>query len=244
MKSNKSLFGLFLVGLILLPGCLHVPTYKGQSVHVMSSHSAYQDIENNVIMQVKLLSQEEQKALFGERSILIHENDIQVIHFSIHNVSNLHYSFSPADIDLAMISYRDIKKLMKTNSIGGFASGVGFGAISAKLIDLGVAGPMVCQSMIVAYVAFPLSIVATALTFVFFGKSIKSMIMNHRINKDLAKKTLYKKIIIKPGDHYDGFIFVKQADYNSQFKVSLYEKNNKENSVAFDVDLRKSDLSL
>jgi hypothetical protein len=240
MENNKSFLGLFLAVLVLLPGCMHVPTYKSRPLQSVRDHCVHRDGENNVIVQAKVLSKEEQSTLFGDRSAFIHDNDIQVIHLAVHNSSNEKYSFSPADIDFSTISCRDVEKLMKTSSASSFGRGVISGVAGTGAIGWGITGPMLCQSMAIAYVFLPFGIVAAGLTFVFFGSSIKSMVMNKRISKDLKEKMLHKKIILNSGDHYDGLIFVTSSDYKPQFSISMHEKGNKKNSVTFGVDLRKN----
>src|SRR5579863_6851716 len=241
MNCNKSFFGLFLAALIILPGCMRVPTYQCKPLKLANNHCVYRDTEKNVIVQTKLLSKEDKSALFGDRSASIHNNDIQVIHLSINNLSNVKYLLSPADIDLPIMSCRDVEKLMKTSSVGRFTRGIGFGAVGAGAIGWGVTGPMLCDSIAIAYVCLPLGVVAATAALTFFGKSIKSMIMNRRISKDLKEKMLHDKANINSGDHYEGLIFVKSLDYTPQFSVQLREKNNRTHSITFDVDLRQNE---
>ncbi len=242
MKNNKSFLGLFVAALVLLPGCMRVPTYKSRPLQSVSNHCAHHDTEKNVIVQAKLLSQEDKRALFGDRSTSFNNNDIQVIRLSINNVSDVKYLLSPADIDLSIIPYHDVAQLMKTSSASSLGKGVISGAAGAGAIGWGVTGPMLCQSMTIAYVCIPLGAVAAVLTFAFFGSSIKSMIMNRRISKDLREKALHNKVIITSGGHYEGLIFVNSIDYKSQFSITMHEKCNKKNSVIFDVDLKDNEL--
>jgi len=237
MKNNKSFLGLFLAILVLLPGCIHVPTYKRRSLQSVSDKCAYRGAEKNVIMKAKLLSREDKSALFGRHSRLIHDNDIQVMYLSIHNLSNVSYLFSPVDIDLSMMSSHDVAQLMKTSSVSRLAKGTALGAVGAGAIGWGVTGPMLCQSMAIAYVCLPLGAVAATASLVLFGTSIKSIIMNKRIRKDITEKTVHKKVIINSGEQYEGLIFIKSSDYTPQFAVTLHEQDNIKNSIVFDVDL-------
>lgn len=244
--SNKSFLGLFLAALVLLPGCIHVPTYQRKSLKSVSDHYTYGSAEKNVIVWAKLLSREDKSALFGSRSRLIHDNDLQVIHLSIHNLSSVHYLSSPTDINLSMMSYREVAKLMKTSSIGRLTgstvSGVYSGALGAAAVftigDLGVSS-FACAAAFLAP-----SVVCASMALVFFGTSIKSIVMNRRMSKDLKEKTLHEKVMINSGDCYEGLIFVKAVDYTPQFTVVMHEKDNEKNTVMFDVDLRKSDLPI
>ncbi|HEX4069211.1 MAG TPA: hypothetical protein VHX42_03880, partial [Candidatus Babeliales bacterium] len=203
---------------------------------------AYRGTQDNVMTHVKLLSREDKDLLFGDRSRLIHDHDIQVICLSLYNLSNVDYRFFPADIDLAMMSSRDVEKLMKTNSVGRLTVSAATGISSWALgtTAMFVIGDMGIASVLGAAAFLAPSIICGATALVFFGKSIKSMIMNKRMKKDLAEKIVHKKVIIKAGDHYEGLIFVKTADYNPQFNVQLREKNNRKHVISFDVDVREN----
>ncbi len=241
MNCSKSFLGLFLAALVLLPGCMRVPTYTSRSLQSVSNHCAHRDTEKNVIVQTKLLSKEDTITLFGDRSASLSNNDIQTMHLSIHNVSDVKYILSPADVDLTTISHQDVAKTMKTSSASSFGKGVISGAAGAGAIGWGVTGSMLCDSIMIAYVCLPLGAMAAGLTFVFFGSSIKSMVMNRRVSKDLKEKILHKKVTINSGDHYEGLMFVKSSDYTPQFAVTMHEKDNKKNTLTFDVDLRKTE---
>lgn len=241
MKSNKSFLGLFLAVLVLLPGCMHVPTYQRKSLQSVSDHCTYRGAEKNVTMRAKLLSRADKSALFGSRSTLIHDNDLQVIYVSIHNLSSVHYLSSPSDIDLAMIPYHDVAQLIKTSSVSGLVRGVAFSVISAVAPAGAMAFGMLMQLPVLCYGTLAIGVVSAGVALTFFGTSIKSIVMNSRITKDLAEKTLHGLIVISSGEQYDGLIFVKSSDYNPQFSVTMHEKDNKNNTVTFDVDLRKNE---
>jgi hypothetical protein len=243
MNYNKSFFGLFLAALVLLPGCMHVPTYKRRSLQSVSSHSVHRDTENNVIVQAKLLSQEDKTVLFGDRGASLNNNDIQVIHLSVDNESDAKYMLSPADIDFSVMSCRDVKKLMKTSSADAIVGvGISAGAIGASVWTVGMIGKTAASASAIIPVIFWSAVgvycVGIGMGLVFIGKSIKSIIMNTLISKDLKEKMLHKKVTINPGDYYEGLIFVKSADYTPQFSVTMHEKGNTKNTVTFDVDLR------
>jgi hypothetical protein len=243
MNCNKSFFGLFLVALILLPGCMRVPTYQCKPLKLASDHCVYHGTANNVIVQTKLLSREDKNALFGDRSASIHNNDIQVIHLSINNLSNVKYLLSPADIDLSIMSCRDVEKLMKTNSVGKLAGSTVSGAFSWSFGATAVfaIGDLGVSSVPVAAAILAPSVVCASIALILFGKSIKSMVMNRRISKDLKEKMLHKKVTINSGDHYEGLIFVRSADYKPEFSVTMHEKGSTKNTVTFDVDLRQNE---
>jgi hypothetical protein len=243
MNCNKSFFGFFLAALVFLPGCIKVPTYQRKPFQSESDHCVYRDTKKDVIVQTKLLSKEDENVFFGDRSAWIHNNDIQVIHLSVDNVSNVKYLLSPADIDLLVMSCRDIEKLMKTNSVGKLAgstvSGLlswSFGSTAIFVIgDMGIASGFVAAALLVP------GVVCANVALILFGKSIKSMVMNRRISKDLKEKMLHKKVTINSGDHYEGLIFVRSADYKPEFTMTLHEKDNKKNILTFDVDLKNNE---
>jgi hypothetical protein len=243
MKNNKSFFGLFVAALVLLPGCMRVPTYKSRPLQSVSNHCVHRDTEKNVIVQAKLLSREDKKTLFGDRSRLIRDNDIQVIHLSINNLSNVKYLFSPVDIDLSVMSCRDVEKLMKTSSVSKLAGSTVSGVFSwsSGVTAAFVIGDMSIASIPVLVVFLAPSVICAGIASVLFGKSIKSMVMNRRISKDLREKTLHKKVIINSGGRYEGLIFVRSIDYKPQFNVAMHEKGNSKNILTFDVDLNQNE---
>jgi hypothetical protein len=76
----------------------------------------------------------------------------------------------------------------------------------------------------------------------YLADCIKSLVMIVRVKKDIKEKTLHEQITINSGDHYEGLIFVKSADYTPQFSVTMHEKGNTKKTVAFDVDLRHQEI--
>jgi hypothetical protein len=238
--STKSFFGLFLAALVLLPGCMRAPTYKSKSLQAVGNHCAYRGTKNNVIMQAKLLSREDKRALFGDRSTLIHEDDIQIMYLSVYNLSSMGYVFSPANIDLSIMSYNDVAQLIKTSSVGRFATSIACSVSIVGAVYGSVAFGMLFGLPTLANGVLVFGAMTASMALVFFGKSIKSMVMNKRIKKDITEKTLHKKVIINPGEHYEGIIFVKTSDYKSQFNVTMYEKDEN-NNLIFDINLSKNE---
>jgi hypothetical protein len=241
MKNSMRFLGLFLAALVLLPGCMHVPTYQRKSLNSVSDHCTYRGAEKNVIVRAKLLSRANKKVLFGIRSTLIHDNDLQVIYISIHNLSSVHYLLSPTDIDLAMMPYHDVAQLMKTSSVKGLAGGLVCSGISAATPAGYMTFGLLFQLPILANGVLAIGVVTAGVALTFFGTSIKSIVMNSRIKKDLAEKVLHKPVIINSGEQYEGLVFIKSSDYTPQFAVTMHEKNDVNNTITFDVDLRQNE---
>jgi len=240
MKNSKSIFGAFLALLVLLPGCiLHVPRYTRQPLSIVGDHFTYNEIQENLNVQVKQLSSLDTYYLFNDwNKEFLRRNGIRIVYFSIHNLSNNNYMISPYDIDLKQVSYKDIDRLMKKTSstgrfvIAGFSGLLNSAACALATIPNGIA---------IVYG----TIGALATSFIFYPalvQGIKSVVMNRRINKDLKDKTLHEKTILNSGDHYEGLIFVKSSDYKSQFSITMHEKDNVEKSITFNIDLSKSEL--
>ncbi|HLJ31013.1 MAG TPA: hypothetical protein VKU36_01120 [Candidatus Babeliales bacterium] len=239
MKTNKSFFGLFLAALTLLPGCMHVPTYKSKPLKSMETDFTYHQAEQNVIVQAKKLTAEEIQYIFGARADHLIDS-VQVISLSVHNLSNSCYHLFVQN-DYVALSVREVARLMKTSSVARMASGIVSGAtVSVTANFLFVTGTMlILQPPSAIWIPYalifglPIATVIGALPF--FGKSIKSMIMNHRLKKDLREKIVKDKIMINSGEHYKGLIFVKSSDYKPIFTVTMQEKNN--NNIVFVVNL-------
>src|SRR5216684_5886685 len=192
MEYNKSFFGLLLALLVLLPGCMHVPSYQRKPLRRVSADFTYCDVKNDVIVQAKRLDVPEVQCIFGSRGEIL-KNQYEIIYLSVHNLGNDSYLFSPADIDLTIMSHRDIARLMKTNSIGGIARvavSAGGAAASYYLTILCVlagkgGGPEVLP--IIAAGSVGLGVISIGAGLVFLGKTVKSMIVNGRVSRDLKE---------------------------------------------------------
>ena len=246
MKNNKSFFGLLLVILVLLPGCYHVPSYQRKPLRRVSADFTHCAVENNVIVQAKQLTDPETQHLFGSRGETL-KNQCKIIYLSVHNMSSSAYVFSPADIDLTIMSHQDVARLMKTNSINGIARiAVSAGGAAASyyltmLCVLAGKGGDLEVLPIIAAGSVGLGVISIGAGLMFLGKTFKSMIMNGRMNKDLKEKIISKKVIINPGQYCDGLIFVKSSDYKPQFTVTMHEKDSFDKRITFDVDLRQNE---
>lgn len=244
MNCNKSFFGLFLALLVVLPGCMKVPTYRKQSLGLIRENYESQNIHNDIIVHAKHLTYEELYSLFGVRAKRL-ARSVEVVYVSICNVSSHNYIFSVACNTFTPLPYADVVKLMKTSTVGRCATGIVGGAgISAAANGLFVTGVMaILQPPSAIWIPYalvfgiPIAFVIGALPFC--GKSVKSAIMNRRIKKDLREKLLPDNLVINSGDQCEGLIFVKASDYTPKFNVTMHEKGNTKNSVTFDVDLRK-----
>jgi len=241
MKLNGKSVGLLLAGLVLLPGCMRVPSYKPKSLQSIGGFT-YRSIEKGVVLQAKCLTEEEIYSLFDDRAKELTES-VEIIHCSIHNLSKQDYIFSPKNKNFAPLSINEVTRLIKTSSVGRIATGIvgGMGiSLSANVLFLGgvclLVGPMGCV-IVPGQLIFGLPIAFTIASLPFFGKAGKSIVMNHRIKKDLKEKMFHKKVVIKSGDTREGLIFVKKSYYQPDFAMTLLEKNNQNNKLIFDIDL-------
>ena len=241
MKNSIRFLGLFLAALAFLPGCMHVPTYQCKSLKSVNHHCTYRGAEKNVIVRAKRLSRADKRALFGNHSKLILYNDLQVIYVSMHNLSGVHYLVSPTDIDLPMMPYHDVARLMKTSSINRLTGCVVSGASTTGAVYGSFVFGMLFQLPMLGYGVLAIGIASAGMALTFFGTSIKSIVMNSRIKKDLAEKVLHGLVAIPSGEQYEGLVFVKASDYTPQFVVTMHEKDDVKNSITFDVDLRQNE---
>jgi len=173
--------------------------------------------------------------------------DVELLYFSIHNLSRQKYSIMPQEIDVQQIPYHDIRNaIKKTNSItrlSGAAASAGVIASPSIVMATNcfpiigtpaiVIVPFLCAAATVPIIAIPFGCVCLA-----YG--IKSIVMNRRVSKDITAKIIHKKITIKPSSTYEGLIFVKSSDYSPHFSMTLREKNQ-DNKIVFDVDLTEID---
>lgn len=191
-----------------------------------------------MIVQAKQLTQDNIQHLFESR-LMQKDNTFEVIYLSIHNLSNVSYIVSPADIDIAKLSYQQIFQYMKTSSIGRLTGGiVAIGIPAYPAVNLFTFGCFM-KCAIAAYAGLSLAVVGIGLGALCFVLGLKSIKMNYRIDKDLKQKMVHKKVIIKSGDHYEGLIFVKSSDYKPLFNIIICEQDNHDNKIAFEVDLQQ-----
>src|SRR5579871_5202749 len=124
---NKKYSGLLLVGLIILPGCVPVSRYKEKSLKSIDTSAGYQGSQKGVKVTVKRLTREDKKQIFGDRSKRLYSSDehIEVLYFSLHNLSAIDYSLSSTSIDLSIMPSEKIVKLMKTSTVGRFMGAMG-----------------------------------------------------------------------------------------------------------------------
>jgi hypothetical protein len=242
---NKKSIGLFLAGLVILPGCISVPSYKQRTLHVFNDSSLSKQTEKGVSLHAKRLNSSEKEYLFNGRAATP-LNDIEILYIAIYNLSCNDYILSPSGIELPQISYQDVLQEMKTSTVARLTGAAAAGA--APLGTLAILNtpeipfllfPMIilCNSMAIV----PLlgaTLAASSIPFLaLLATSIKSVVMNTRIRNDLHEKTLHQQVFIKSGNKYEGLIFVTSSDYLPNFNVTLHQKDNAENSVTFDVDL-------
>jgi hypothetical protein len=231
MNYNKSFFGLFLALLVVLPGCiLHVPSYRRQSLRIMRDSVAYSETEKNVVVRATLLSATDKHDFFGEHIGAIKDGKYKVIYISVNNLSDEDYILAADCIDLKQISSRSVVKSMKKTSSFGRLVLWDMSSIPAAIVASCTKEPL--------FIA-PVSIGFAVIGLISLAQGIKSIVMNTRIRKDIEVKIIPSSVIISSGDHYEGLIFVRPSDYKPQFTVAMHEKNNKKNTVIFDVDLRK-----
>jgi hypothetical protein len=251
MKQRYSACLIMILGLlIILPGCFKVPSYKAIYMPSVDIASVYQKTVDGVTVQIKQLNKAERDYFFGDNSTLLlkqpSDKRIVPLYIAIVNHGRHVYTISPENIDLELLPYDYIFNVIKVNTkkIAGIAFGVG-GTLGAMCLmpfvedrsnpsdlDYCVAGLMggIAGGVAGLYMASP--------------SWLKSMDTNRRIKNDLRKKTLHKKVILKPGDEYAGLIFVKQEDYLPDFAVTIDSDNAINQKMVFNVDLKKNQYAI
>ena len=240
IKYNKPFASLFLVLLLIFPGCMHVPTYRSQALKDLPFGSTKKQTENNVSLQAKQLTTREIGYLFGPENKCLMSNII-IIQLSICNMSGTDYLLTPESVTLKALKYRDVFKFIKkTNTASRFAGAAVSGFfVSPFFFDTTLSA--LARAGFPGIVAVPLvmvpMIVALPMGIVFLAEGIKSAVMNRRIKKDLKEKMIHKKVIIKAGHSYDGLMCVNESDYNSTFDLTLEEKKDAQHTIIFNVDM-------
>jgi len=248
MKNSMRFFGIFLAGLVFLPGCMHVPAYQCQPLRSLDEHCVYRGVEKNVIVRAKVLSQDEKKYFFNNYA---RNNDYSVIYLSIHNISGLGYVFSGNGIGIKQISYQEVIESMKKTSsrsryIGGsMSAGVALpatGCATAALIGFAITdcGKAALACILIGFGASIIAVPFIAFGTAFFAQGIKSTIMNNRIKRDIAEKIIDEPVVVPSGGQYEGLVFVKASDYTPQFTLALQEKDAVNNTITFNVDLSQN----
>lgn len=238
MKIRTSI-GFLLAGLVLLPGCMHVPTYKCVPLKSIGDNCTYRAIHQNLVVRAKLLNTAERYALLKERVQSLYEHDI--IYLSVHNLSDRAYVISSKSVDLEQIKSGEIATLIKHTSSGSRLTGSAFAGLYAGvgvrtfIQENATAGGIGA----VGYVLFPVIIGFSVVSLVMGIQGIKSVVMNRRVSNDLADKTLNKVVVINSGDQHESLLFIKSSSYRSLFSVTLHEKDTVNNVINFDIDLRK-----
>ncbi len=247
MKINKVSMGLFLAGLVILPGCVRVPTYRSKPLHIFKNNCAYTSTHKGITVSAKRLNRAEASYIFDDR--IKNLSDTQIIYLTVYNINSRDYIISPEDINIPYLSYTDlVKKTKKTSSFGRLTGAVGAKAVSftsAATINMLFTAPAV--SVMTGVIVLPLATVAACVgvasyitSLAFLGGGIKSIVMNRRIHHDLQAKIIDRNIVVESGEKYEGLIFVKSSDYRSDFTVTLYEKDNLANKITFDANLDRS----
>ena len=242
MKINDKKSGFLLAGLLLLPGCMSVPTYQRRSLNVFKNGCTYKYTEEGITVCVKQLDGPEKSYLLNGR-LKADCDDIELLYFSIHNLNSRKYSIVPEEIGLRQITSQEVAKaLKKTNSVARLSgAAVTAGAAAAPFIALAMVTPpppgdsiILLPYVFASWIISPL-LIPVGLIFLAYG--IKSIVMNSRISHDLTNKIMHKKTIIKSGGMYEGIICVKSSDYKEQFAMVMHEKRRPHNTIVFNIDL-------
>ncbi len=239
----------FFVGIISFPSCIKMPKYRRRPLESLSSRFEYVGSNNKMILHAKRLNHEEHYYLFGERGSWLEQESNQTpiypLYISFHNLSNTSYVLSPENIGLKLESHRTVVKSLQSSTTGKAAGTLAAGsAISVVTAGGGLyalfAGAAIGSTALMfgakaALVTIPVLIIGTPIVSIF--RSIRSSRINSTINDDLREKTLYKPIIIHPGQQFDTLIFVKRQHYRTNFSLMLTELEYPEKTLAFNVAL-------
>ncbi|HSC25565.1 MAG TPA: hypothetical protein VLB80_05125 [Candidatus Babeliales bacterium] len=244
MKIAKMSFVSFLIILVLLPSCMRVPTYHRHSLHNVNTKFDYRNAERGVILQAKQLTIPEIQYLFGLGSAKLSKT-FAVLYISIHNLSNIAYTFSPDNFDIELATYDDVIKSVKKTSTASRLTGAALSGIIVSPIPFDfwlfcIASSHHLPSIVLAPFVVA-GIIAIPLGITFLAQGIKSAVMNSRIKKDFKEKTFHQKVDINAGEKYEGLVFVKLSDYQPKFTITMHEKYTMQNNIVFNVNVHQNE---
>ncbi len=231
---NKKNIGFLLAGLLLLPSCMRVPTYKRRSLGIFQNNCTYRHTQNGITLSVKQLSHTEKDYLFNDRTTHTID-DIEAVYFHLSNLSQHDYNVGPASFDLKLVPRQDIDKMIKTTSSTSRFSGAAATSLSPFIFILTALNSP--QAYIGVYLFHVSMVLVAPLIATFLAYGIKSVVMNDRISKDLREKNLHKNRVITSGNRYEGLIFVRKSDYSPQFTVTIHNSGDQHEQLIFDVDV-------
>src|SRR6266702_89696 len=103
---HKKGINLLVAALVLLPGCMNVPSYQKKTLSWFND-SSFRYTEKGVTLHLKQLTFSEKNYLFNGGAIALF-NDIEVLYVAVHNLSCNDYTIVPDDIGLTQLPYRCI----------------------------------------------------------------------------------------------------------------------------------------
>jgi len=236
--------------LVFMPGCAKLRSYKQKPLRSLSSYITYEDEQDKVKLYAKQYDRQDCMQLFGSRgSRLVHHkhaSSIYPIQISIKNTSDITWELNKHSVNLKLTPYYQVAHRIQNHTVLRMVSlvaiGAGVTALTAvggvALLTLGmftwsipaaIAGGALCAS-----VPFML-LVNTPLTTTING--IQSLRTNTQIKQDMRRKTLTKHIVIEPGQHLDTLLFVKGINYKPEFPITLFDTNDTNHRINFNVQL-------
>jgi len=250
MHYNKSLF--FIGLLFIVSGCSKIKQYHNNAITPLNPQINFKIKKDNIDLRAKKFTPVDCYQLFGERGKKLithnHRTSIYPIQLSITNHSNNTYVLDKKHIGLRLLPYQNVAHRMQYSSVlrsvGLLFSGAAVAALVAlgglTALAIGVAttfAPIVIIGAGACITAPFMLVVGTPVSSTING--IQSLRTNSTIKKDIKNKTFTHQIIIKPNQSIDTIIFVKGRNYKNEFSLNLYEKNNKDNTITIDVELKK-----
>jgi len=237
------------IGLIGLPSCIKRPKYRSRPLESISSRFEYVGTKDNVILHAKRLNKDETPYLFGTRGQwLAHghkQSPIYPLYLSFHNVSSKPYVLAPKKIGLQLEPHTNIAKRLQSSSTikaaGTLATGSAMsilaagGGLYAWFSGAAIGSAALIFGAKAALITVPILVLGTPIAALI--RSARSARINSKIKYDIKEKTLHREVTIYPGQQFDTLIFVKRTHYRTNFTLSLYEQNNPNNTIKFDVSL-------
>ncbi len=202
---------------ITIAGLFSALVYLHQSSVTASSSTML--THDNVCMHVELLDEQEQKVLLSQRCIdALQQHAIVPIRVNIANNGTKKYIVNPNRIGINALSFNDVyavlrKKIAKTAALSGLAVGGLVGVIFGSAMTLGL--PFMGIVAVSGFIDF------FGLTAVVTSISI-ALAINAPIKNMLKKNMLHKKVVIKPGDSYEGLVFAHEQDWSHKTNVAVH----------------------
>lgn len=249
-RCKQNVLYLTIVALCILSGCFEKQQYYNHHMLSLTPHINFKSTKQNITLRAKRFNKQNCIQLFGSRGKKLithrHKSSIYPIQLSITNKSNNTLLLEDNNINIPIMKYNKVARRMQHSTtiraMGLLASGIALATITAlggfTIIGIGIitaTAPLAIIGAVACASAPFMLLVGTPVSTTV--NSVKNLRVNTNIKKDIKNKSLVRNVIIKPGQKIDTLIFVKGQNYRNKFRLKLYNQENPQEMVIFNVTL-------